>query len=176
MAVVVLAAGCGAPSARGPVTVADDRVPFGLLRDEPATTTTTTPAGDLVGLCLVGADGLLHQVSARVDLEPGPIAALQALSDARDGLTTAVPDPAPVRTVDVVGGVAAVDLAASFGQLSTEQQRLAIAQTVCTLTSLPGVGQVRFTLAGTPIDVPDGTGALLPGPVARDDYAVLLDR
>lgn len=174
MIMIVGTTGCGGPASTGPVVIADERVPFGLLRDEAPTTTTTTPSGDRVRLCLAGADGFLHEITDRVDLASGPLLVVRTLAEPRGDFTTAVPDPAPVSAVDVAGGVATVDLAATFGELGTERQRLAIAQIVCTLTSLPGIGQVSFALAGSPIDVPDGAGVLTPGPVSRDDYATLI--
>jgi spore germination protein GerM len=59
-------------------------------------------------------------------------------------------------------------------ELGGDEQLLAVAQLVCTLTARPGVGPVSFTLEGAPVDVPTGDGSLTSGPVSRDDYADLL--
>jgi hypothetical protein len=71
-------------------------------------------------------------------------------------------------------GVARVDLTAGFAQISAADQALALAQVVCTLTSLPGVAQVLFTLDGEPVDIPRADGSLTNEPVSRLDYRVLL--
>jgi len=74
-------------------------------------------------------------------------------------------------------GYASVDLAASaFSLIDPADQRAAIAQIVLTLVHLPGIGQVRFTLDGTPMRVPRREGLQSePGePVSMQDYESLL--
>jgi len=74
-------------------------------------------------------------------------------------------------------GYASVDLAASaFSLIDPADQRAAIAQIVLTLVNRPGIGQVRFTLDGTPMRVPQREG-LQSGPgdaVSMQDYESLL--
>lgn len=176
LAAVLGLAACGNGAAAEVEVIDDRRVPFALLEDDeaPPTTTTTAPPGSVVRRCFLDPAGAIRDVPERLDLRDGAISAVRSLARPPADLATAVPDPAPVRSVQVEGGVAAVDLDESFGELGTEPQQLAIAQIVCTVTSLPGIGQVRFALAGNPIDVPDGDGVLTPGPVSRDDYRTLL--
>ena len=67
-----------------------------------------------------------------------------------------------------------MDLLPEVSALPADEQLLAVAQIVCTLTGRPGVGQVSFTLQGARLAVPKGDGSLVSSPVARDDYAGLM--
>jgi hypothetical protein len=86
------------------------------------------------------------------------------------GLRTAVAPTALVsRDARVVGSTVEVVLAREFTAVSGSNQLLAVAQVVWTLTERPGVTAVRFSAAGTPIEVPTDAG-LTDQPVDRDDY------
>ena len=63
-----------------------------------------------------------------------------------------------------------MDLSADLSQIPAADQILALAQVVCTLTSLPGIGQVHFTRDGKAVDIPRADGSLTNRPVARADY------
>ncbi|MHB1129904.1 MAG: GerMN domain-containing protein [Ilumatobacteraceae bacterium] len=92
------------------------------------------------------------------------------------GLRSALPNSFTA-TVDVSRGVATIDAASSFlTNLSPGDQKLAIAQLVLTLTSRPGIGQVLFSVDGSPIAVPRGRGDLAPAgqSVSFDDYTKLI--
>lgn len=78
------------------------------------------------------------------------------------------------RAAALAGGIARVDLRLDISSLGGDDQLLAVAQIVCTLTGRPGVGQVSFTLEGTHVDVPRGDGSLVADPLSRDDYSSLL--
>lgn len=179
-----LVAACGVPTDSS-ATVADrDDVPFDLL--DTGTTTTTAPSagpptGPGVRLCFVRNDEAVVSVSRARDEIPGTaddlvdvLAAGPTETETQLGLSSALPEPSPAVDVTIQGGVAVVDLDATFSDLSADQQLLAVAQMVCTLTDQPGVGQVRFTLEGERIEVPQGDGALTASPVTRDDYADLI--
>lgn len=158
-----------------------ESVPFDLL--EPASTTSRPSAGErrrTVEVCLVRGRSLVVltreadadqpvDVAVRL-LEAGPATGLEAQS----GLRTEVTEGS-VLDVEVAGGVAAVELAEDFAGLSVDAQLLAVAQLVCTLTGQRGVGQVRFTLDGTDVEVPRQDGSLTDGPVTRDDYRRLIE-
>jgi spore germination protein GerM len=75
----------------------------------------------------------------------------------------------------VRGGVATVAVAESFKELSTSEQRLAVAQLVVTLTGRPGVGQVAFTIDDEPVPVPTGDGLIADRAVSRDDFASVVE-
>jgi hypothetical protein len=74
-------------------------------------------------------------------------------------------------------GYATVDLNnTAFQLIDPTDQRAAIAQMVLTLTTRPGIGQVRFTLDGSPMRVPRREGLQSePGQlVSAQDYVSLL--
>ncbi|WNV73636.1 GerMN domain-containing protein [Geodermatophilus sp. DSM 44513] len=114
-----------------------------------------------------------ERVTGRADIG----AALDALAggptraEAVDGLRTALvpqglapgrPTPAePVVTVEVTR---------EFTEVAGDDQLLATAQVVFTVTGFPGVQAVRVTAEGAPVEVPTDDG-LTAGPVDRDDYA-----
>ena len=155
-------------------------VPFGLLDSEVppiVPTTVAGPANEPVQLYFV-RDGRLAPVVRPLDVPVDPedvVAALAAPpTDAAQAVRTALSDPQVVRDITVVAGVARVDLAATIGELGGDDQLLAVAQIVCTLTARPGIGQVSFALEGLPTEVPRGDGSIVSQPVSRDDYAALL--
>ncbi|MDQ4068482.1 MAG: GerMN domain-containing protein [Actinomycetota bacterium] len=97
----------------------------------------------------------------------GPTAAERA-----DGVRTAL--TRPVRLAGTVAaGVPLIDVTDAFGDVDGEEQILALAQLVFTLTALPGVDGVSFALDGRPVEVPTGDGALKRGPIRRDDFSAV---
>ena len=53
-------------------------------------------------------------------------------------------------------------------------QQLAIGQIVYSLTEVAGIGNVSFSLGGTPLEVPGPDGRLIRGPISRDDLLSLI--
>jgi spore germination protein GerM len=158
----------------------DDDVPFALLDASAPPLVPSSPSGAAaqpVTLCFV-RDGRLvvtaRSLAAPVSLESALHALAAPPTDAGPLLRMALTDASLLRTVKLAAGVAQVDLQAAISQLTGEEQLLAVAQMVCTLTARPGVGQVSFTLDGSLLAVPKGDGSLATSPVARDDYASLL--
>lgn len=147
--------------------------------------TTSTVATEPVELYFV-AGGALESVSQELTRGVSLYRVLTALEsgppppDVGIGLTSDVPVGLIRNVPDSSTGVATVDL---VGELFEDipggvEQRRAIAQIVLTLTQRPGVGQVRFTLDGEPLQVPK-LGNVLSEPgeaVARIDYVSLLDQ
>jgi spore germination protein GerM len=184
LALAAVAGACGVPVEDLATFRRPESVPFGLL-DEATTTTTaaptveTTPRPATTPLCFLTPDRRLLVVQ-RPDPTSGVDGAVRLLEggptapERRYGLTTAVVDTDLVATASASAGVAHIDLTVGFADGGSTDQTLAIAQLVCTLTAQPGVGQVVFTLAGAPVEVPRGDGSLTAGPVTADDYAVLL--
>jgi spore germination protein GerM len=179
MCMLALAAGCGVPAQDQAERARDEAVPFALL-DPAAPPIFPSPSGsssEPVALCFV-RDGRLVIVSKEVGAPADLGAALDALAspppDAGPLLRTALTEPSVVREVRLLGGIARVDLLPEVSALPADEQLLAVAQIVCTLTGRPGVGQVAFTLQGARLAVPKGDGSLVSSPVARDDYAGLL--
>ena len=105
-------------------------------------------------------------------LEAGPPG-----GEAGIGLRTALPRGV-INSASVAGGVATVDLSPdSYERIRSDEELPAIAQIVFTLTRQSGIGQVRFTLDGTPLIVRRGNNLVTePGePVSADEYADLLE-
>ncbi|MGC1513054.1 MAG: GerMN domain-containing protein [Acidimicrobiales bacterium] len=158
----------------------DDAVPFGLLDQDvpPLLPPVTAAVTETVSLCFVDVDGAVVAVDAALDPPIDLPDVVEALAEppgsAAGSLRTAVGEPPLVRDVRLVAGVARVDLLPAITELGGDEQLLAVAQLVCTLTGRPGVGLVSFTLVGSPVDVPRGDGSLTSGPVSRDDYANLV--
>jgi len=178
--VVVSAAACSVSTQQRAQVAGEREVPFGLLdRDAPPLVPTTVagPVTEPVELCFV-RDGrlapLVRPLDAPVDAEDAVAALAVPPTDEADTVRTALADPQLIRDIAVVAGVARVDLRASIAELGGDDQLLAVAQVVCTLTAQPGVGQVVFSLEGVPAEVPRGDGSVVSQPVSRDDYAPLL--
>lgn len=173
------AASCGLDASGTPSAHQPEEVPFNLLEeDAPPLVPTSAPANGLViTLCLVTAENRLEIVAetAEPPLEPLRIVRRLALTpDDDDILRSAISEPGVVRSAEVRGGVATIDLSGEITALNAGELQLAIAQLVCTLTGLPGVGQVAFTLDGVPTEVPTTTGALTSEPISREDIAELI--
>ncbi len=98
-------------------------------------------------------------------LTSGPTAAERS-----EGLRTALAGPVRLAGMDGAA-VPVVDVVDSFGQIEGEEQILALAQIVFTLTGLPGVHGVAFALSGREVEVPTGDGTLKGGPLRRNDFA-----
>ena len=79
--------------------------------------------------------------------------------------------------VERLGGDANVNAKRVYlDSIKPNEQRLAIAQIVLTLTSQPGIGQVTFSVGGKAIGVPRGRGDIAGAgtPVTFDDYKMLI--
>ncbi|MEW6152396.1 MAG: GerMN domain-containing protein [Actinomycetota bacterium] len=108
-------------------------------------------------------------------LADGAIEALLARPTAAErdqGLRTAVTGTARLAGT-LAAGVPLVEVDEAFVQVEGEEQVLALAQIVYTLTGLPGVSGVAFALDGRTVEVPTGDGALRPGPLRRFDYVAV---
>jgi spore germination protein GerM len=114
------------------------------------------------------------EISAPADLRTALDALASPPADAGPLLRTALTEPSLVREVRLLGGIARVDLLPEVAALPADEQLLAVAQIVCTLTGRPGVGQVSFSLQGARQAVPKGDGSLVSSPVSRDDYSGLM--
>jgi spore germination protein GerM len=192
---VVLAA-CGVPEEGRFVAIESSEVPEALYvtttTSAPTTTTTTPePAATTTSVAEVLYDSVeLYFVSAnrvvrserRIVSPATPTQVLDTLlagleDDAQSaGLRSALPRGLTA-TIDVRRGVARIASTAPFlSELEPQDQRLAIAQLVLTLTRRPGIGQVIFSVDGVDIQVPRGGGDLTaPGAaVTYDDYLAVL--
>ena len=168
-------AGCGVSSQGRATRIEPEDVPFGLLEDEP--TTTVVEAGKTATMYLLSADRLVAvdrsvPTDAGLDDLLGEVIAGPTEVEQGLGITTAVP-AGTIASVDTSRGVAEVDLTASFGDVRSREQILALGQIVYTLTGQPGIGGVSFSLEGKPVKVPLADGTTSAEPLARDDFAAL---
>lgn len=166
---------CGIDTQGTARRVPDDDVPFGLLTEQPDTADPAT-TGRPVTIYLFGPDRLAP-VERRVPGK-GLLAVTKALGagPTDEELGLGLSSPLPPRQIDTATssrGVALVDLASSFADLPSQDQSVAIAQLVFTLTGQAGIGRVSFTLDGQPVEVPRGDGALTTDPLAREDFPAL---
>jgi hypothetical protein len=178
-ALTVMLGACAVDDQSGARVADDESVPFGLLEpDAPALLPTSTVAAtETATVCFVSGAALAPlPVALAPPIRLDDVVAALGEPPEIDGATlrTAVADPPIVREVDLRGGIARVDLLPAVSNLGGDDQLLAVAQLVCSLTARPGVGQISFTLGGAPVDVPRGDGSLTSDPVSRDDYAALL--
>jgi hypothetical protein len=88
---------------------------------------------------------------------------------------TSVVNFGDVVDVTLEGGLATVELGEGFTSLPAGEQRRLIGQLVLTLGSQRGVGQVLFSLLGSPLDVPQGDGTFGTDALSRDSFAPLVD-
>ncbi len=158
-----------------------DEVPFDLAAVDSASTTSSVAQGPATTIYLIRKGRLMAVArSAGVDVTlDGVIALLLAGPDRPErklDIATALPDGRTVKDVSVSRGTATVDLDPSFGDVAADDQVLAIAQIVFTLTDRPGIGGVRFSLGAKSIDVPRGDGALTVNALSRDDFRQLAPR
>lgn len=174
---LVAASACGVSTQSHVSTVEPSGVPFGLAAatDDTSPTTAIADARTVAEIYLVDGDGRLLAVLRTLDVvDPTSVVAALLEGPTQDeadfGLLTALPDGDIVRSVDVVDGVAAVDLGDEFATADGATQRTALAQIVYTLTGRPGIGRVSFTLEGQPVEIPRGDGSLTTGSVSRDSY------
>ncbi|HEX7096258.1 MAG TPA: GerMN domain-containing protein [Acidimicrobiales bacterium] len=185
--VAVASAACGVPHDESIEAIANDDVPYELLEPAPtastSTTTTAPPAGQptstteapqRVELYFVRRD----RIERRDRLVPNHIglkdrlallAAPLPANEVDAGFRSALP-PEFFTDVSTRGGVATVDLTAAFLELPPGEQVLAFAQITYTLTDLPGIGQVAFTLNGEAIPALDDEGVVVDGAVSEDTY------
>lgn len=179
--VVVVAAvtvGCGVPTDGSPRPIPDDRVPFELLDPAPIPTTTpSTPSGPASATVFMVAADRLSPVSRNVPVPASPDEVLQALfagvipEEAAKNLRSAIAPSTQASVAEEAGGRLRVELTPAFLSAATNEQILAVAQIVYTLTGLPGVDSVSFTVSGRPVEVPAGDGTLRSGALRRADFA-----
>jgi hypothetical protein len=195
-----LAAGaCGISPEATPRAVDRADIPFSLPDTSSTTTTTTTsttvpdtttpttpPAtvapGERVKVYLVQGTGNLVPVERLYPADPSlgtiitDLEADPSPAELAAGLRSALAPRGTIVGLTVEGGTATVDLAPSFRELvpNPTEQQLAAGQLAMTLLDRgPGIGRVRFTIAGQPITVPRGDGSTPQTPdqsVSREDY------
>jgi len=180
LGVAFAATSCGVRDERGVERANPDDVPFGLLEEDREPVAAPLPGPrSAAELYFVDDDGeRLVPIERLVasDSVSGLLAELESgTTDAESasGLRSALTDAEAIASVGIEGGVAIIDMTESFRELGGDDQLVAIAQMVFTLTGRSDVDEVSFTLAGEPVEVPRGDGSLTSGTLGRDDYESL---
>lgn len=173
-ALALLASACSPPS--GAVEVPPERLPFALERTPAAT---PSPPGERLVTVYLVREGRLAPVTRLVSSEmPGLEASMRALllgpspAERSEGIGTAIPPATQLIGVEVVEGVARVDLSAEFQSPAEPRDvLLRVGQVVWTLVADPEVVSVLFSVDGEPISVPIDDGTTPGRPVSAADLA-----
>ena len=174
--VAAVTAGCGVSAEHTPRPIDPPQGPFQALSSP---TPAAAPSGQMVEKLFLVKDGGLVAVTRHVDREP-TIDSL--VSDLLNGPTDSERDIGVasalggnvVSAVHLSDGLAVVDLATPIEGTGRNDEVLAYAQLVCTLTALPAVTGVTFTRDRQPIGVPRGDGSLSQDPLTTADYTGLI--
>jgi Sporulation and spore germination len=173
-------AGCGLGAQSGPQALNPKTVPYGLLG--PGTSPSTSVphlVSARVTMYLEGSNEQLVPVHREVGWPAtiaailGQLAAGPTAHESDRGLVSPASAVGPFAVGRLRGGVVSVDLPLSFENLDGQDQTVAAAQIVFTVTTFSGVTGVRFLVAGQPAQVPNGNGSLTAGPSTRTDYLAL---
>ena len=179
LVVALTSAGCGddsgdsgGTSSPTPTTAVTSPPPTSSPTSSPSSAPTSTSAvsvyflkGEKVQPVRRSATGTGVAAAAVRALLAGPTSAERAA-----GLTSSVPSGTTLRSLDISGGLATVDLTGTFddggGSLSMQAR---VAQVVFTLTRFTSVQRVSFRLDGTPVTALGGEGVDVDK-VDRADY------
>ena len=189
---LTFAAGCGLSLDDAPREIATDDLPAGLRPGQLPTPVPDVPAATgRVGneqIFMVAAGNKLVGVTREIVETPLQIMETLFLGtfpeEALDGVTTAITRESQVRDIQLndLFLLATVDLAPGSLDARNSEQKLAFAQIIFSLTSLPTVESVQFVQTdpaepgqgAVPIAVQTDTGTTLPGQrVGRADFALL---
>ncbi len=175
-----LIAACSPGAQDQPEVIDDTEVPFQLL--DTTSTSAPTPSTSVLDpqTLFFVVDEELVPVS-RGDTEgDDPLMLLRNLvagptpSESALGIGTAIPSGTRIRRARVRGdGTLVVQLVTDLDG-AEGGSALAIGQLVLTAAGDPDVERVLFQLDGEPVQVPQGDGTLVQGPVSPRDYAELL--
>ena len=197
MVMAMLAVACGAPKSSGFSPIERD-VPAALTATTTTTTTTiasttttialastttvvepppTTAVSQYVTLFFIAGRQQLFGIDVLLPRGVPVAQVMEVLQRGPTGATastlrSAIPQEASISTLDT-RGVVSVDLPLDFFDAAEENdERLAIAQIVLTLTLLNGISQVVFTQEGREIAVllGDGSESEEGQPLYREDY------
>lgn len=171
-----LLAGCGVPADPGPRSIPAEQVPFGLLGTTTTTTAAPAPATTTAVVFLVDGERLAP-VRRQVPAPATPTAVVAALAagptpaEAAAGLRSAPVTGAAL--AQVAAGTVTVPLDRDFAAVGLHEQVLALAQLVYTITELPGIGGVQFSVDGQPAEIPTADGPTKTGAATRADFAAV---
>ncbi len=102
------------------------------------------------------------------------LAAGASSAELGEQLATALPPDVRLSVTAVEGDTATIDISGSEDVPSGLESRRAVGQVVLTATSLPGIGRIRLTRDGVPVEAPLPSGELTLAPLKAEHYAALL--
>jgi hypothetical protein len=97
-------------------------------------------------------------------------------AEAGQGFRSALPGGVQVTQLSLQDSTATVDLTEGLSAVSSQEQGLALAQLVYTVTATPGISRLRVLVEGKPVEVPRADGTLTSDALTRTDYQALLVR
>jgi hypothetical protein len=173
---------CGVRSDSAPRALSSGAVPYGLLDKSPAAGPTPPSTAQApqqrVNAAVFFLSGVRLEPTTRSVLAPAtPLRVITALLDgpteeeSLNGLRSAVNPLTEASVVRSAPDVVLIELSSPFAAVPRQEQLLALAQIVYTVTAIEGVKGVRFTLAGAPVEVPLPDGTLTSAPVSRIAFA-----
>jgi hypothetical protein len=173
-------AGCGLGAQSDPQALNPKSVPYGLLGPAKSPSTSVPNlVSARVTMFLEGSNERLVPVHrqvvwpATIPAILGQLAAGPTARESDRGLVSPASAVGPFGVGAVRRGVVSVDLPVSFENLGGQDQTVAAAQIVFTVTTFTGVTGVRWLVAGQTAQVPNGNGSLTAGPSTRKDYLAL---
>ncbi|MEU0312419.1 GerMN domain-containing protein [Nocardioides sp. NPDC006273] len=174
---------CGVPSSDEVQTVDPAEVPYHLLDDAAAVEPGAAHGAAGPRLYWVnGEDRLVSRPTASFCSETVDGVAEKILSqlgggpsqvDLASGLGTALPPEGWLELVEISDRTAHLRISTD-DTIATNRVVLATAQTVLSLTSIPGVDRVKMEYDAEPLQVPKSSGELADGPLRHADYRSLL--
>jgi spore germination protein GerM len=169
-------AGCGIPTDDAPRGIVPPRGPFQGLA--PAESTTSGRGTVAEQLYLVKDDKIVSVVrwlpaAPTIDTQLADLLAGPTDPEQDAGLTSALTGTNIIADVSLDDGAATVDVG-DLADTNRNDQVLAFAQIVCTLTTRSDVTNVSFLKAGQRLSVPRADGSLSQGPLTAADYASLI--
>ncbi len=174
-----LIAGCGIGAESRAELLKRQAVPFGLLA--PASSSTSAPSGKTPSLVTIYLQAGTRLVPASRQV-PIPVTIDEALNELSHGPTAeestfGIGSPVAAATpLDLKGekdGVVSISVSPAFANMGGQDQIVAVAQIVFTVSSFPGVTGVLLLVGKQATQVPTGSGSLVQRPLTRSDYADL---
>lgn len=175
--VAVLTGACGVPMDGRPRVIPRQEVPFDLLRpSQPPRPASAAPGqGVSVQVFFARGDRLAPVPRATATASVQEVVRHLLLGprgeEAEGGVRSALGPRTRVLSARVEDRVAVIDLSSDFAEVRGEEQVLAVAQVVYSVTGVVGVDGVRLLLEGRAVEVPTGEGTLTERPLARADFA-----
>jgi hypothetical protein len=182
--VLVLLAGCGAPSGGElrPLT----EVPYNLMSPATAAPSSAPGSSSAKPLVFLVKDDVLLPAAAPIPVgadDPSTVvgATLAKLAEGPGeaerarGLSTALGPDVGIALRRIDGATAVIDISAGDQAPTAGRLPLAVGQVVLTAVSVPGIDSVLLTAEGKPIEAPLPGGALTGRALVAGDYDSLVE-